>query len=703
MSGISSQLPPSISTVINDTLLDEKQLIEIVSSSEGRKRERTAEDVKLPYYENLMFYRGKNDEGIPQFFQAWTLIVVWNDDTMDCWVNALDVAKGLGYTSDNLSKNIYTFISGSDRFVNWNDISKLYFAPMMNQDVTSDVEVRSPCWWGEKGYACGLEHAKKNRGNTVFLTEEGLYEVYQFSPKCKSFRRSVANILKHLRQKLRRNQEDDVAISVKDAVEKERQRLAAITDAANAEKDREIAELRDTLTRTKQEYNEQMDKLKKDHEQTIQRMRHQVEAKTMEITDLYQHRSLLEDELKTLRDEVAERTAELHRVSEELNRAKEQRDAIRVEADQLFETAAKKRTQLEQFHRAFRAVRKVYANPRNVSLVDGTFAIAKEPCVFFTYFGKVLVPETPNSKKGEWRDGFCVLRRQRRGLASEAKYMFNAYDAENGGTNYRVNPSYRTMGVLSQLCQPRLAQVENFELPDGYRPQHFLMPTRDFKLNSNDRFLLLNTVNAVSFMNMIIDNLETVERYQDTDDDNSDEEDGEKECDDNDSLKRSKNCNGKQKMVRHLYTRKRVDESSIDNSSESQQDPEHRDHHQKEKDKAKRTTRLIQRIVRRNPSLTLALTLKRYRYRLPYDPTAGELTSPAAPGIDLAEMRRSLGSSNQTMTASTIYYSTNPTATGVQVLNAISMLWQELISALEEESSDSMQAEIDNLLKMFDL
>jgi hypothetical protein len=156
-------------------------------------------------------------------------------------------------------------------------------------------------------------------------------------------------------------------------------------------------------------------------------------------------------------------------------------------------------------------------------------------------------------------------------------------------------------------------------------------------------------------------------------------------------------------MIRHLYTRKRVDESSIDNSSESQQDPEHRDHHQKEKDKAKRTTRLIQRIVRRNPALTLALTLKRYRYRLPYDPTAGELTSPVAPGIDLAEMRQSLSSSNQTMTASTIYYSTNPTATGVQVLNAISMLWQELISALEEESSDSMQAEIDNLLRMFDL
>jgi hypothetical protein len=43
------------------------------------------------------------------------------------------------------------------------------------------------------------------------------------------------------------------------------------------------------------------------------------------------------------------------------------------------------------------------------------------------------------------------------------------------------------------------------------------------------------------------------------------------------------------------------------------------------------------------------------------------------------------------MTASTIYYS------------AISMLWQELISALEEESSDSMQAEISNVLRMFDL
>jgi hypothetical protein len=122
-----------VSNILNDTLLNEKRLLEIVASSssenEGENRQKkTAADVKFPYYEKLMFYRGKNeDDGIPQFFQAWTLIVVWNDDTMDCWVNALDVARGLGYTTGHIMNNISSFLSGDDRLVRWDTISKFIY------------------------------------------------------------------------------------------------------------------------------------------------------------------------------------------------------------------------------------------------------------------------------------------------------------------------------------------------------------------------------------------------------------------------------------------------------------------------------------------------------------------------------------------------------------------------------------------------
>lgn len=703
--------------------------------------------VKYSCYRRQKLYC-QDERGAVSFYYPWTLFVVWLDDTVDYWFRAQDVSEGIGFKKTNNIQDMKKYLSGDDVLVQWDTISRLLYTsptttthskfegkgkmvcpvydntscPVTNRDVTLKSR--------------GFYDSHNNNGRTHFLTEEGLYQVYQFAPKCKLFRRAVAKLLRTIRQmvgntveltrdQLERLVEERVAekkgamITDNERAEYDRRcailndKLAAVRSeletierrmqeqliAKTAEYDGRCAALNDqlnaarsefeTIQRRVQELNDQLNAARSAFETNERRMQEHLAAKTSEISELYEQRTKLQDELQDLRIELEQRKLELSRTVEQLESVRLERDRVKHDAVQLSLAVDHRLSQLEQFRRGFRAMLKVYANPRNVSLVDGTFAIAKEPCVFFTHFGKVLV------NGDEWRDAFCVMRRQRRGLALEMKNMFSTFQAEDGEFVSRINPSYRTIGVLSRLCSPTLATVDAFESPYGYRPHDFLDPRQDYHLNKHQRFLLLNTANAVSFMNMIVDG-----RYDET-------------LDTGYSLPAKRSIDSSTTMVpsklRRLYTRRRGDEEldldvveqdHVDEEDECGEDDENDKRarevvHEKEEEKAKRTARLIGNIVERYPELSVALTLRRYRYKLP----PAEIDSNDQPPLDVD--RRWM--TNEYHTASTIYYSVDRNATGPKMLQAIALLWKELTTAVEQESVDSLQKEIDALNELFDV
>lgn len=688
------------------------------------------ERVKYSCYQQQQLYC-QGDNGKTELFYAWTLFVLWDDDTTDYWFKARDVSEGIGYKSENL-RELKNTLSGNDELILWEELSRLLYTPTKVNNIGTEEK-------GAYDTSRGITNSQSNVSRTPFLTENGLYVVYQIAPKCKLFRVAVAKLLHLIRQNYKRTYEF-TAEQLEQLVGEKVAAKLSLTDRERSEYDQKIAELNEKLNRVKNELgnketqyaeqianlnekvklaeneyrtreiflrtefdvridqlNKKFDHVQKEFKEKEELLNAHLRDKTREISDLYEHRTLLQDELQGLHNEINARNETLQRVSAEHEQLRAEHERLNDETTRLSTEINRKRDQLDKFRRGFLAFRKVYVNPRNVSIVDGTFAIAKEPCVFFTHFGKLLVGGT---RGNEWHEGFCVLRRQRRGLASETKYMFQAYEAENGGTNYRVNNSYRTMGVLSRMCTPSLARIDSFELPYGRKPQDFLVPTSDYKLNQTDRFLLLNTANAVSFMNMIIDG-----RYDDTMD-----------ADYTLPAKRSasnyRSDDERPAKIRRLYTRRRGDglddqlneDASADPDDESSFAEQERrnEQHAREESKAQQTTRLIQRIVRENPELYPALTLKRYRYKLPYDPLAGEINEQLGGSADQIERARQRLHGHEYQTAATVYYTTNPAITGAQVLNAISMLWQELNNEAEIESNDTMNREIESLLNLFD-
>lgn len=125
-------------------------------------------------------------------------------------------------------------------------------------------------------YRSGIRYAQDVRGDTIFLTENGVLQLHQLSPKCKAFRHTVANFLLWVRSKftsknyvlvpkdrLRALEEgEEVAVSQQRAAEtNELKERLAISDVSQAEKDRKIAELQLSLTKTKQEHVVQLNAL----------------------------------------------------------------------------------------------------------------------------------------------------------------------------------------------------------------------------------------------------------------------------------------------------------------------------------------------------------------------------------------------------------------------------------------------------------
>jgi hypothetical protein len=66
----------------------------------------------------------QNDNGTSVFFFVWTLFVQWQDDTIDCWFRAKDVANGLGYKQADAASRIAKFLSDDSRIIEWGFIEQ---------------------------------------------------------------------------------------------------------------------------------------------------------------------------------------------------------------------------------------------------------------------------------------------------------------------------------------------------------------------------------------------------------------------------------------------------------------------------------------------------------------------------------------------------------------------------------------------------
>lgn len=649
--------------LFNQTM-ENPEILEKISSDDGafvvgsKKSNRGPEEVKYSYYKQQKYYR-RNDHGESSFFLAWTLFVVWMDDTMDCWVNALDVSKGVGYLKEKVTDTIKPFLSGEDRIVKWEQISKYIY------------ENLSPL---EEDLERGYEAAGKNLQRTPFLTEEGLYEVYQFSPKCKSFRRSVANLLRYIRQHVGAKLEltaSQMKSLVANETESVRQRL-------EAEKRAELATVREEYDRRVDEMKRSIAELQVDMDRLVREravLRTELDSSSQELIRSRVQMSKLGEEMAVLRDNkeklmetLNENKDELCRVNNELRSMTVELIEIGTEKRMLVAQVDEKKKELKGFTEAFNVVSKIYTNPRNVSLVDGFFPIAKEPCVFLNHFGQLLL------ENGEWRDGLCILRRQRGGLAQEARNIFVRRASDNG---YWMNDQYRSIGILSRLQANSVIRVDEYSMPNNYQPSSFLYPECDSLLNDHDRFMLLNASNAVSFVNMLIDeNWATTTPTEDrpvmTRIGYDVVDGGSSARDDHDKERRQR-----LEKLHRRYKRKRGedDDGYVEPLTNSTADV---DDCREENDKAKYTRNLIKRIVAREPDLRLALTLKRYTYR----PVVTENNS-----------------TNKKATMATVFYSTIPGVTGRQIKNAIVLLWKELQFTIEEQGQEKAQKLLADLIR----
>lgn len=445
-----------------------------------------------------------------------------------------------------------------------------------------------------------------------------------------------------------------------------------------------------------------------------------------EIFELYHSQKELFDQL------VKEMEEHNYFLSEELESACRERDIFEDDTVRLSFDLDHKGSLIDKFNRRVGALIEICANPKN-NLPRET-----EPCVFFTHFGKVLVNEY------EWRDAFFVMRRQRKGLSIEMKSMFRAFEAEDGEFVSKFVSSYKTIGVLSLLCYPNLAIVDAFESPCGYRPADFIYPRQDYLLNKHSRFLLLKTAHAVGFFNTIVDG-----RYDETlDSDYSSstkrssttlttvpskirrrshnrhvvvtKRTNKPQGDSNnqvvvvsrDSDQRENDDDGDQRGNCESNTSNGTDNVDVNDRNDEDNDVDDDDDDDDEDDRAghderagrvesigernKHVTKLIEKIVERYPELSVALTLRRYRYKL---------TTPEVDPNDRCPLNwdasRVHGTSDEYHTAPNIYYSIDRNATAPQMLRAITMLWEELTTAMEHESGDSLQVEIETLNELF--
>jgi hypothetical protein len=395
-------------------------------------------------------------------------------------------------------------------------------------------------------------------------------------------------------------------------------------------------------------------------------------------------------EITETKNRLEEEIALLHKdkivVQEELERQKN-------EAVQLNRSIAEKTEMIKQADQVIRSMSRIMSNPRSFSMNDGLTPISQEPCAFMVSFGFLLVD-------GAMRPGISVFRQQRRTLVRTGKQLF---DAPPRKTTHLQAISFRRRirhdyGVLGTLREKRLALIEDFALPAFYSADDFIYPHCDKMLNESERFLLLNTANAVSFVNALLEMnnsnerrrtleseemieqrrenennhvIETnrcIEELIDNNDDNDNNDPRLKEmaallrrCNQSRQYKRKRACGNVE------YARKVISED-LD-----------------EDERAQATKRLIECIVFDDPTLKPALTLQRYKYR----------TNGDGDGDDNDDDDNDGGSFRS---ATTVFYSTDPTVSGREIMKAIFALWQKLIEAMRIATTTSLEECLRDLL-----
>lgn len=191
--------------------------------------------VKYSCYRTQRLHR-QDEKGGVSFYYVWTLFVIWMDDTMDFWFRAKDVNDGVGFdTSENMN-DMKKYLSGEDVLVEWEKIF-----PHLCAEAT-----HSP----DDSAARGLLDCTDNFADTPFLTEEGLYEVYQFAPQCRKFCRTVIELLRSVRQKIG----NTVEITTNEQLERTvDERVAAVSDRERSGYDNRIAFLNERLNEAKRD------------------------------------------------------------------------------------------------------------------------------------------------------------------------------------------------------------------------------------------------------------------------------------------------------------------------------------------------------------------------------------------------------------------------------------------------------------------
>jgi hypothetical protein len=644
------------------TFNDENTLSEICTKEEDEPLP-DPKDVKAAMYKPQKYYR-RDDAGRVSFYVAWTLFAVWTDGTMRCWMKATDILRGIGY-EDGYMKQLKSYVSGEQNLVPWISISKYIFYPHAS---FSQKEV-----WGKE---CGSEEANKLPQNTLFLTENGVIQLHQQSPKCKTFRNTIANFLLYVRSKLAsgtvlvsKQRLEELEKRAGESTENTADALPAITDSERAEYDQKIQELREKLEMTREE-----------HERREMEMKEELKVVRQELADA-------REAVEKITETKVRLEGDLERLNNEKILMQDQLERQRSEMVQMDQSIAQKAEMIKQADKVIRSMSRIMSNPRCFSMNDGLTPISQEPCAFMVSFGFLLVD-------GEMRPGLSVFRQQRRTLVRTGKQLFNApprriTDLEAVSFRRQIRHDY---GVLGILREKRLALIEDFALPLFYSADDFIYPHCDKMLNDSERFLLLNTTNAVSFVNALLEmNRTDAERRvtdanvlieQRRDAENSQLEAGRMEVieegEENDARLKEMAALLRRQNQRRQYKRKRGSSNVDDARRAIAEDVD-------EDERARATKRLIERIVFDDPALKPALTLRRYKY---------QVTSDQAEDDEEEEV----AAATTTRSAATVFYSTDPVVPARDILRAVFMLWQKLTEAMRIATTTSLEECLRDLL-----
>jgi prophage antirepressor-like protein len=369
--------------LFNHLLEDPTKLKEI--ENENTSDPRKPQDVKESYYQQQKLVCESND-GERIYFYVWTLFVIWHDDSINFWMNALDVIRGLGYQNERVQESISSYLSGEDRIVTWESIRDFLFTPTL---------VRGPSVQER-----GVINANNNVSRTVFLTEEGLYEVYQFAPKCKPFRRTVANLLKFIRKSL-----GSSVLSITD-----KQLKAIVANEVESERERLQAEKREEIDALQTEFKKRTADLKTKYDEESKN--HQEK-----INELTAERDALRVESENLRAKNVAAGEELRRTRAETLNARASLESTRREYKDIIERINLARTILQ--------------NPVNFFPLGGRLRFGQEDSFCILWIGKINLSTDNDDEITDQRDLYLMLCRQRRSLPDELRQFYQ--DPENYG------------------------------------------------------------------------------------------------------------------------------------------------------------------------------------------------------------------------------------------------------------------------------